>query len=549
MAFTLDLKVGCSDAIREGFWYDTFGRLCNENAFTPWQNAAASSSGNTSGNTTDCVVRQSSGLYTEENCVTKTAHVICELVQDTASLALVIAAYNVSLAEQCFDDDEQCPTWAAQGRCSDDRHRACMETTCRRACGICTVITIADLPLLSVSSIVGLGLLTIAVLVCIGCCISKRDQYAKVIKAIESGVNENLDDDEGDGAEDENEIEKGASNDDGTAADEQTGSYGSDNVSIHDDVPQQRWKVDAFEVQESESPAYQPESMNQASVDDLPFEKKELTSKNRYGNILPNQHSRVPLAQVGDDARSTYINANYVRGHDGSEKCYIATQGPLPDTCKDFWRMVWETNSKAVVMVTGLTEKGRTKCEQYWPEEEGVTVSYGGLNVTTIKSQRVPGVGDTAGVYIRTTLRVAQISGGIGLGVGGGAATFAEVGPDDGGDGSTNDGVGERALDEPENELISKGGSTLSTAVETRDVEHFWYDGWPDHGAPTETSGCTDMLLAVKEHSKGGATEPWIVHCSAGIGRTGCFIGIDQGTFVLTCMQLLLVFFKSRGHC
>jgi protein-tyrosine phosphatase len=65
--------------------------------------------------------------------------------------------------------------------------------------------------------------------------------------------------------------------------------------------------------------------------------------------------------------------------------------------------------------------------------------------------------------------------------------------------------------------------------IETREIAHFWYDTWPDHGVPTDTGGVTSMLAAVRAQSEGGTDAPWIVHCSAGIGRTGTFIGIDMG--------------------
>ena len=80
---------------------------------------STTSDGSSSGsNSTDCIVRLSSGKYAEESCE-QTAHVICEVMQDRASLALAIAQYNASALERCFDDDEQCATWAMQGRCND----------------------------------------------------------------------------------------------------------------------------------------------------------------------------------------------------------------------------------------------------------------------------------------------------------------------------------------------------------------------------------------------------------------------------------------------
>ncbi|KAH1018705.1 hypothetical protein HUJ05_006422 [Dendroctonus ponderosae] len=85
-------------------------------------------------------------------------------------------------------------------------------------------------------------------------------------------------------------------------------------------------------------------------------------SKNRYRGVLPNEHSRVLLPNSGG-----YIHANYIKGPDYTETAYIATQGPLQHTCIDFWEMVWHSQCKCIVMLTGLVEKARNKCELYFP--------------------------------------------------------------------------------------------------------------------------------------------------------------------------------------
>lgn len=85
-------------------------------------------------------------------------------------------------------------------------------------------------------------------------------------------------------------------------------------------------------------------------------------SKNRYRGVLPNEHSRVHLPTF-----QTYIHANFIKGADYTETAYIATQGPMAHTCHDFWNMIWDTNCRVVVMLTGLVEKGKNKCELYFP--------------------------------------------------------------------------------------------------------------------------------------------------------------------------------------
>jgi len=112
--------------------------------------------------------------------------------------------------------------------------------------------------------------------------------------------------------------------------------------------------------------------------------------KNRYKDILPFDDSRVTLSEYPGKEKnwplrslsltfflagvpgSDYINANYVKGASGSN-AYIASQGPLPHTVNDFWRMVVETEVQVIVMACNETEAGKHKCERYWsePEEDG----------------------------------------------------------------------------------------------------------------------------------------------------------------------------------
>ena len=79
--------------------------------------------------------------------------------------------------------------------------------------------------------------------------------------------------------------------------------------------------------------------------------KKNNRPKNRFTNILPYDHSRVKLQPSDDEDGSDYINANFTPGFN-SKREFIVTQGPLHSTRDDFWRMCWETNSRAIVMLT-----------------------------------------------------------------------------------------------------------------------------------------------------------------------------------------------------
>nr|XP_048306448.1 receptor-type tyrosine-protein phosphatase F isoform X1 [Myodes glareolus]XP_048306449.1 receptor-type tyrosine-protein phosphatase F isoform X1 [Myodes glareolus] len=185
--------------------------------------------------------------------------------------------------------------------------------------------------------------------------------------------------------------------------------------------------------------------------------------KNRYANVIAYDHSRVLLTSIDGVPGSDYINANYIDGY-RKQNAYIATQGPLPETMGDFWRMVWEQRTATVVMMTRLEEKSRVKCDQYWPVRG--TETYGLIQVTLV---------DT--VELATyTMR-----------------TFA----------------------------LHKSGSS-----EKRELRQFQFMAWPDHGVPEYPTPILAFLRRVKACNPLDAG-PMVVHCSAGVGRTGCFIVID----------------------
>ncbi|XP_024659484.1 receptor-type tyrosine-protein phosphatase mu isoform X9 [Maylandia zebra] len=190
--------------------------------------------------------------------------------------------------------------------------------------------------------------------------------------------------------------------------------------------------------------------------------KDENRMKNRYGNIIAYDHSRVRLQPQDGGGGSDYINANYVDGYHRPNH-YIATQGPMQETVYDFWRMVWQENTAAIVMVTNLVEVGRVKCCKYWPDD---TEIYGDMKVTLIETQLL------SEYVIRT---------------------FA----------------------------VEKRG-----VAEIREIRQFHFTGWPDHGVPLHATGLLGFIRRVKAKTPPTAG-PTVVHCSAGAGRTGCFIVID----------------------
>ncbi|XP_071262650.1 receptor-type tyrosine-protein phosphatase F-like isoform X16 [Salvelinus alpinus] len=185
--------------------------------------------------------------------------------------------------------------------------------------------------------------------------------------------------------------------------------------------------------------------------------------KNRYANVIAYDHSRVILTSIDGVPGSDYINANYIDGY-RKQNDYIATQGPLPETLSDFWRMVWEQRTNTIVMMTRLEEKSRVKCDQYWPSRG--TETYGMIQVTMLD-----------------TVELATYS----------VRTFT----------------------------LYKNGSS-----EKREVRQFQFMAWPDHGVPEYPTPTLAFLRRVKACNPTDAG-PMVVHCSAGVGRTGCFIVIE----------------------
>uniref|UniRef100_A0A8K9UZG2 Tyrosine-protein phosphatase n=1 Tax=Oncorhynchus mykiss TaxID=8022 RepID=A0A8K9UZG2_ONCMY len=196
-------------------------------------------------------------------------------------------------------------------------------------------------------------------------------------------------------------------------------------------------------------------------------------SKNRYRDISPYDATRVILKSTDD-----YINANYINMEIPASSLinrYIACQGPLPNTCPDFWQMTWEQSSSMVVMLTTQVERGRVKCHQYWPNPDS-TASYGRFQLACLTEE-----GNSAFLVRDMTL-------------------------------------------------------THLESEEVRELTQIQYVAWPDHGVPDDSMDFLDFVSLVRS-KRAGKDEPMVVHCSAGIGRTGVLITMETALCLMECSQ------------
>ncbi|XP_067893753.1 receptor-type tyrosine-protein phosphatase C isoform X8 [Heterodontus francisci] len=190
------------------------------------------------------------------------------------------------------------------------------------------------------------------------------------------------------------------------------------------------------------------------------------TNKNRYVDILPYDHNRVQLSPIAGEQGSDYINASFIDGFNESRK-YIAAQGPKEETSDDFWKMVWEQKATIIVMVTRCEEGKRPKCAQYWPTMDSPSKTFGDLTVRISEEQWCPD-------YVIRKLFISH----------------------------------------------------KSEKTPEREVTHIQFIRWPDHGVPEDPH----LLLKLRQRVNAFRnlfSGPIVVHCSAGVGRTGSYIGID----------------------
>ncbi|ELR61595.1 Tyrosine-protein phosphatase non-receptor type 18 [Bos mutus] len=207
------------------------------------------------------------------------------------------------------------------------------------------------------------------------------------------------------------------------------------------------------------SAAWKTESVRSTEAGSRP----ENVRKNRYKDVLPYDQTRVILSLLQEEGHGDYINGNFIRGTDGSQ-AYIATQGPLPHTLLDFWRLIWEFGVKVILMACQEMENGRKKCERYWALQQE-PLQIGPFCITLTREMWLnPDI----------KLRILQV-------------TFQK---------------------------------------ESRSVSQLQYMSWPDRGVPSNPDNVLAMVEEAR-HLQGSGPNPLCVHCSAGCGRTGVLCTVD----------------------
>ncbi|XP_049852600.1 tyrosine-protein phosphatase 2-like [Schistocerca gregaria] len=201
--------------------------------------------------------------------------------------------------------------------------------------------------------------------------------------------------------------------------------------------------------------------------------------KNRYKNVLPPDKTRVKLQN--ETNCSDYINASHIviEYENIYRQKYISTQGPVPSTVPDFWRMVWQNDVRVIVMLTKEVESGSIKCAKYWPDSNSIT--YQDIKVVHCYTR------DANPDILTRIFRIEHLEPGTG----------------------------------------------------PRTLIHYQYTEWPDHGLPSSTKLFLELVHRVNRHS---GKEPILVHCSAGIGRSGTFCTVHS---VVNMMRRYVVAFNS----
>ncbi|TMW69820.1 hypothetical protein Poli38472_001976 [Pythium oligandrum] len=213
------------------------------------------------------------------------------------------------------------------------------------------------------------------------------------------------------------------------------------------------------------------------SIDGAPWydnaitpQTKHTIAKNRYSDVLPFERTRVRLpAAISTGPAGDYINANFI------DDTYIACCAPIPNVLADFWHMIWHSDVHVILMLTNFVERNRRKADLYW-DSRGHAIDFNGVFVQLVQEEQHPA---SDGFIIRM-FKVW----------------------------------------------------TSATESQPRLVQHVQLTIWPDHGVLRDFQVIAPMLQLVNSYRDqaaltSGRAARIVVHCSAGIGRSGTFIAID----------------------
>jgi len=294
-------------------------------------------------------------------------------------------------------------------------------------------------------------------------------------------------------------------------------------------------------------------TQNQNIYDELSLSVKNQV-KNRYEDVIPLKSTTVRLMRKGMDPCTEYINANFVQDmeKDGFQtQKYISAQAPLPCTFSDFWRMIWEYGVPAILMLTNLIEDGNIKAEQYWPST-GKAIKYGDIIVLgkteevkssslVIRSYHIWKINSqndennhnnenvkeksngeehnelkvSKSVKKKDTKKKKEIEDSDG-------EDIVDLGSDSD---SNSDGNGFDFGSDTEEEKFEEFDTVEPEGVEVRKITQIHCTKWPDIGVPNSCEEMVEIIHEIDQYKK-GLNDPILVHCSAGIGRTGTFVAI-----------------------
>ena len=253
--------------------------------------------------------------------------------------------------------------------------------------------------------------------------------------------------------------------------------------SVTRSVPDTKFTEQEYKVSQTQSIDEAFEKLDKPTKDISKAQNPDVKHKNRYVNILPYDHNIVTLS--GNEPKFQYINASWIPGYpdikDYQKKQkrnkYIATQGPTPLTVGDFWRMIWEKKIKVIAMVTNAEEKGRPKSFKYWTDttEKNKYISYISENEHESHTFHVTTKPTTNYSFPSFLIRTIK----------------------------------------------------LTYNGESRNIYQFQYVGLPDHGVPKNIEEYLRFVIFVRQVAK-SLNSQIVIHCSAGVGRTGIFLITDM---------------------